>query len=196
MNKLSESFEEIEEELEKVVKHWWVFLILGILAIGIGIWIFFNPLGSYVALSIIFALTFLISGLASCAVTIANRKTIPAWGWNFTSGLLMLILGIVLLAIPGMTEATLAFYVSFAVMFGGFNTISFSFTLKAAGDKGWGWNLALGILVIILSIVLISHPLVGAMTVVVWSSIAFLMLGISFCGIAFRLSKAKGALKK
>lgn len=40
MNK--ESFENFEEELTGAIKHWWVFLILGILAIGLGVWLFFT----------------------------------------------------------------------------------------------------------------------------------------------------------
>lgn len=78
MNK--ESFENFEEELTGAIKHWWVFLILGILAIGLGVWLFFTPANGFAALAIVFAITFLISGLASTAVTLINRKSIPAWG--------------------------------------------------------------------------------------------------------------------
>ncbi|MEF9917668.1 MAG: DUF308 domain-containing protein [Eubacterium sp.] len=196
MNETKGPIEELEDDLEKTIKHWWLFLILGILAIGIGIWMFFNPLGSYVALSFIFAITFLVSGLSSIFITIINRNSIPAWGWNLTSGILMLILGIILLVTPGMSETTLAFYVAFAIMFGGFNTINFAFTLKARNDKHWGLNLALGIIVIILSIILISHPLIGAMTVLIWSSFALISLGVSFCVMAYRLSKTNAEMKK
>ena len=61
--------ETLEEDLEKTIKHWWMFLILGILAIGVGIWLFFTPMQGYAALTVFFALTFLISGLASIFVT-------------------------------------------------------------------------------------------------------------------------------
>ena len=48
MNK--ESFENFEEELTGAIKHWWVFLILGILAIGLGVWLFFTPANGFAAL--------------------------------------------------------------------------------------------------------------------------------------------------
>ena len=181
MNK--ESFENFEEELTGAIKHWWVFLILGILAIGLGVWLFFTPANGFAALAIVFAITFLISGLASTAVTLINRKSIPAWGWN-------------LIANMGITADVLVFYVAFAILFGGFNTIGFAFTAKSKGDKAWGWTLALGIVVVILSIVLLFHPVFAAFTIVIWAGIAFLSMGISFCTLAYRLSKTNGRMKK
>lgn len=194
MNK--ESFENFEEEPTGAIKHWWVFLILGILAIGLGVWLFFTPANGFAALAIVFAITFLISGLASTAVTLINRKSIPAWGWNLVSGILMLILGIIMIANMGITADVLVFYVAFAILFGGFNTIGFAFTAKSKGDKAWGWTLALGIVVVILSIVLLFHPVFAAFTIVIWAGIAFLSMGISFCTLAYRLSKTNGRMKK
>ena len=194
MNK--ESFENFEEELTGAIKHWWVFLILGILAIGLGVWLFFTPANGFAALAIVFAITFLISGLASTAVTLINRKSIPAWGWNLVSGILMLVLGIILVANLNLSADVLAFYVAFAVMFGGFNAIGYAFTTKSLGDNGWGWNLALGILVVILSIVLLLHPVFTALTITIWTGIAFVSLGVSFCMLAYRLSKTNSLLKK
>lgn len=188
--------EEIEEELEQTIKHWWIFLILGVIAIGVGIWLFFTPEQGYAALTIFFALTFLISGLSSIFVTVFNRKSIPAWGWNLASGILMLVLGLILVFNLNLSADVLAFYVAFAVMFGGFNSINYAFTAKSLGDSGWGWNLALGILVIILSITLLFHPMITALTLTIWTGMAFLFMGISFCVLAHRLSKVKGSMKQ
>lgn len=192
MNENKVPFEGIEEELPGAIRHWWVFLILGILAIVMGVWLFFTPVGGFAALSIVFAVTFLIAGLSSCAVTLLNRQAIPAWGWNLISGLLMLILGIIMTVHLNITADILVFYVAFAIMFGGLNTVGFSFTAKSRGDKGWGWTLALGVLVVILAITLMLHPVFTALTIVIWAGIAFLSLGIAFCNLAYRLSKTNG----
>ena len=108
----------------------------------------------------------------------------------------MLILGIIMIANMGITADVLVFYVAFAILFGGFNTIGFAFTAKSKGDKAWGWTLALGIVVVILSIVLLFHPVFAAFTIVIWAGIAFLSMGISFCTLAYRLSKTNGRMKK
>ncbi|MEG0377738.1 MAG: DUF308 domain-containing protein [Eubacterium sp.] len=196
MSEKKRTFESIETELKGTIKHWWVFLILGILSIGIGIWLFFTPVGGFAALSIIFAITFLIAGISSCAVTLANRKTITAWGWNLATGIIMLILGIIMMMNLYMSAEVLVFYLAFAIMFSGFNNIAFSFSSKHSGSHSWGFNLALGILVIILSITLIFHPAFAAFTLVIWAGIAFLSMGISFLMLAYHTSKAKGEMKK
>lgn len=196
MNENKGPFGAIEKELEGSIKHWWVFLILGVLAMGIGIWLFFTPKEGFAALSIVFAIGFLISGLSGCAVAFINRKSIPAWGWNLAMGIIVTVLAIMMLVNMGMTVEVLVFYVAFSIMFNGFNSIGYSFALKSKGDKSWGWTLALGILVAIMSMVLMFHPVFAALTIVIWAGIAFVSLGISFCMIAYRLSKTKGAMKK
>ena len=49
--------------IEHSVKNWWMSLILGILYIGVAICLMFAPLSSYVALSIVFRISMLISGI-------------------------------------------------------------------------------------------------------------------------------------
>ncbi len=100
--------ETLKEELLMTVKNWWIFIILGILAIGVGIWMLFNAGMAYSALSLFFSISFLISGVSTCYVAIANRKTIPAWGWSLFSGIMILILGVILVVSPGMSEGTIS----------------------------------------------------------------------------------------
>ena len=186
----------IEKELESTIKHWWLFLILGIMALLVGIWLFFVPLEGYVALTFLFSAGFLISGAATIYFTIVNRHFIPAWGWNMVSGILMFALGLVLLFNPGFSADILAFYVAFALLFSGVNIIGYSFSLKHLGDNSWGWNLFFGILVILFSIFLLFNPIFSAFTLVIWSAICFLVLGISFFVLAYHLSKTSGIIKQ
>ena len=186
----------IEKELESTIKHWWLFLILGIMALLVGIWLFFVPLEGYVALTFLFSAGFLISGAANIYFTIVNRHFIPAWGWNMVSGILMFALGLVLLFNPGFSADILAFYVAFALLFSGVTIIGYSFSLKHLGDSSWGWNLFFGILVILFSIFLLFNPIFSAFTLVVWSAICFLVLGISFFVLAYHLSKTSGIIKQ
>ncbi|MEG0378893.1 MAG: DUF308 domain-containing protein [Eubacterium sp.] len=196
MSEKKGTFGSIENELKGTIKHWWVFLILGVLAMGVGIWLMFTPLNGFAALSILFAITFLVAGISSCAVTLINRKTIAAWGWNLAMGIIMLIFGVIMVTNLAMSAEALVFYLAFAIMFSGFNSIGFSFTAKKSGDHRWGWNLALGILVVISSMVLMFHPVFAAFTLVIWASIAFISMGISFLVLAYTMSKAKGEIKK
>ena len=59
--------------IEHSVKNWWMSLILGILYIGVAICLMFAPLSSYVALSIVFSISMLISGILEILFAISNK---------------------------------------------------------------------------------------------------------------------------
>lgn len=182
-------------EKTSLFKNWWVALVFGILAIILGIYMFMYPLETYVVLSYVFAAYFLIYGIFTCYETYRNRALIPAWGWNFAFGILTVILGCMLF-VPGMATGTFVFYVAFSILFMGINACSASFALKAEGDKGWGWTLALGILTVILSIIMLNHPLFSMSVVSTYAALAFIFLGITLCGLAYRLSVLHSEAKK
>lgn len=183
------------QEITGMFKRWWVALIFGIAAIAFSIFMFMYPAETYVTLSYAFAFYFIIYGIYKSVYTVMEREEIPAWGWSFALGLLTAVLGVMLL-LPGMATGTFVFYITFCVMFMGINACSASFALKAAGDKGWGWTLALGILTIIMSIIMLNYPLMSAGVISLWAGMMFMFLGISLCGLAYRLSVAHSVSKK
>ncbi|MDX1314588.1 MAG: DUF308 domain-containing protein, partial [Eudoraea sp.] len=85
------------QNVEKIIKYWWVGLILGVLFIFLGIWVFKTPIESFVALSVFFALTYLISGVGRIFFSLSNRKEMEGWGWLLAGGLLEALLGLALL---------------------------------------------------------------------------------------------------
>ena len=61
------------DEIQHSVKNWWMSLILGILYIGVALCLMFAPLSSYVALSIIFSISMLVSGILEILFAISNK---------------------------------------------------------------------------------------------------------------------------
>ena len=55
--------ETVFNEIKHSVKNWWTSLLLGIVYIIVALWLMFSPLSSYVALSIVFSISMLISGI-------------------------------------------------------------------------------------------------------------------------------------
>lgn len=182
-------------QLNGIIKRWWVALIFGVAAIGLGIFMFLNPVSTYVVLSYLFAGYFIAYGLYKSIMTFMERKEIPAWGWSFTLGVLTLILGLMLL-IPGMATGTFVYYVAFSVMFMGINSCAVSFQLKEVGDGHWGWTLILGILTILLAIGMLVMPGISVGFISAWFGVMFVMLGINLCMLAYRLSVINSQLKK
>lgn len=183
------------KQIDYVAKRWYVALIFGIVALGLGIFMLFNPVTTYVALSYAFAIYFIAYGVYKAVMTYKEREVTPAWGWSFALGIITAILGVLLL-FPGMATGTFVYYVGFSVLFMGINTIAVSFGLKEMGDKGWGWTLAFGILTIVLSVAMLISPFFSMNFISIFSGLMFIMLGIELCILAYRLNVIKDGNKK
>lgn len=177
------------DKLAFPVKYWWLSLVLGILFIVVAIWLLFNPMASYVALSILFAAFMFVSGLFEIVFAIGNKDTIPSWGWALAGGIIDLLIGILLLASPGLSMAVLPFILAFWLMFRGFSGIGTSMDLRRYGSRSWGWNLAISILAILLSFGIIWLPAAGALTFVLITAYTFIVIGIFRISISFELRK-------
>lgn len=177
------------EELKYEVKNWWVSLISGILLVGLGFLMIFYPMAGYAAIAIIFSITMLISGVLEVFFSVSNKNVISDWGWFLAFGILDIILGLVLLFIPGLKEAILPFILAFWLMFRGISNIGYSIDLNRYGSKNWGWYLTIGILSILCSVGVIFFPMAGAVSVVWIISFVFLFLGLSRIMLAFDLRK-------
>ena len=66
--------ETVFNEIKHSVKNWWTSLLLGIVYIIVALWLMFSPLSSYVALSIVFSISMLISGILEIIFSLSNRK--------------------------------------------------------------------------------------------------------------------------
>lgn len=166
------------DQIDYAVKNWWMSLLVGILYIIIAIYLMFAPLASYIVLSILFSISMFVSGLLEIAFAFSNKKIISSWGWYLTGGIVDLILGILLMANPGLSMSVLPFILAFWLMFRGFSATGYSLDLKRYGTQNWGWYMAFGILAILCSIGIIWQPGAGAFTLVYLIAYALLIIGI------------------
>lgn len=171
------------------IKHWYMPLIVGIIFILIGLYTFSSPLESYVALSILFSISFLISGFSEIIFSISNKDEIDSWGWSLTFGIITFVLGNMLILNPAISLTTLPFYVGFLVMFRSISSISFSLELKNFGIKNWKFIMLFAVLGLLFSFILIWNPLFAGITIVVWTGLAFIATGIFSVLISFRLKR-------
>lgn len=130
------------DEMEHAVKNWWLSLILGILYIIVALCLLFAPGSSYIALSVIFSISMLISGIIEIIFSISNQRSISSWGWYLAGGIIDLILGIYLVAYPLLSMEVIPFIVAFWMMFRGFSATGYSMDLKRYGTREWGWYMA------------------------------------------------------
>ena len=174
------------DEIQHSVKNWWMSLILGILYIGVALCLMFAPLSSYVALSIIFSISMLVSGILEILFAISN-KHVSRWGWYLAGGIIDLIIGIYLVAYPMVSMEVIPFLIAFWLMFRGFSATGYSMDLKRYGTRDWGWYMAFGILAILCSLLILWQPAVGALYAVYMISFTFLIIGLFRFMLAFEL---------
>ena len=106
--------ETVFNEIQHSVKNWWTSLLLGIVYIIVALWLMFSPVSTYVALSIIFSVSMLISGILEIIFAFSNRKGVPSWGWYIVGGLIDLVLGVYLIdCLPNGQHGSHSFYHSF-----------------------------------------------------------------------------------
>ena len=175
------------DEMEHAVKNWWLSLILGILYIIVALCLPFAPGSSYIALSVIFSISMLISGIIEIIFSISNRRGISSWGWYLAGGIIDLILGIYLVAYPLLSMEVIPFIVAFWMMFRGFSATGYSMDLKRYGTREWGWYMGFGILAIICSLIILWQPAVGALYVIYMLAFTFLIIGFFRVMLSFEL---------
>lgn len=179
--------ETIIDKINFAVKNWWMSLLLGLLYILVAVCLMFAPLSSYVALSIIFSISMLISGLIEIMFALGNRKNLSSWGWYLAGGIIDLLLGIYLVAYPLLSMEVIPFVVAFWLMFRGFTFTGYAMDLKRYGTREWGWYMAFGILAILCSLAIIWQPGLGAFSLVYMLAFTFLILGFFRIMLSFEL---------
>lgn len=177
------------------VRNWYLILILGIALIFTGTWVFNTPLVSYAALATLFAFTFLLTGILEIIFAISNRKEMDSWGWSLVGGIIDFLLGILLISLPETSMLFLSFYVGFGVLFRSAFAIARAIDFKKLNIGSWGILLVLGIIGLIFSFVLIFNPVIAGLTIVLYTGMAFIVIGFFHILFSFQLRKVKKWLK-
>lgn len=165
--------------VKQAVKYWWVSLLIGLLAIGLGIWCLVSPWATIAALAIVFAISFLVSGVFEIIFAFSNKNTLKGWGWTLTSGIIDLLFGIMLISMsPAVIAIVLSYFIGFWLMFQSIWGIGSAAELQRNGIRGWGWLMALAILGVLMSFLFIMSPALTTGFIVSLVSISFVAYGI------------------
>ena len=179
------------QSITKSVKHWYIPLIIGILMIAVGIYVFMVPIETYLTLSLLFSISFIIAGILEIFFSIRNHKILQGWGWYLVGGLLSLAGGIILSIYPGISIVILPFVAGFTLLFFSLLLLGFSLEMKSLGIISWGNAAVLSVLGVIISFMLIVNPLTSGISLVILTGFAFIITGVSAIVLAFDLRKIK-----
>ena len=160
---------QIVDSMKKAVKYWWTSLLIGILAIIVGICCFASPDASLVGLTYVFITVFLLGGILEIIFAISNRNYMYGWGWTLAGGILEVLLGVLLLTLPtSVVTVMLIYLVGFWILFRAIWGIGEACKLQTSGVKGWGWLLAIKIICLHLAFLYLLSPVSGGLFVIVF----------------------------
>jgi uncharacterized membrane protein HdeD (DUF308 family) len=123
--------------------HWLLFLVEGIILLGLGLAAIVLPLIATVAVEIIVGWLLLVSGTVGVVITFRMRRT-PGFWWSLLSAILGIAAGIVLLRWPlnGALSLTLILAVFFLIE--GIASIFYALEHKRELSGRWSWMLISG----------------------------------------------------
>jgi uncharacterized membrane protein HdeD (DUF308 family) len=178
------------------VKHWYIPLLVGAVLIIVGIDVLATPSRSYLTLSMLFSISFLVSGILQIVFSLTNRGELNSWGWYLVSGILYALVGLLLVGRPGISMVILEFVVGFFVLFHSIGALGWAYDLKEMGIRRWG-NVALAaVLGIIFSFILLWNPGFAGISLVIWTGIAFLAAGFAGVMLSLLLKRIKDLPEK
>ena len=168
--------ENLINEVKSGINYWYIPLVWGVLFLVAGIYTFFQPLESYVALAMIFGFVFLISGVSEIIMAFSTKS--HNWILTLIFGVITTVLGFMLVSNLALSLELLPWYVGFIILFRSFSGISYYSELKARNISGAGSMLFSSILGIIIGLIMMISPTLGGLTIIIWTAIGFILCGI------------------
>ncbi len=185
----------VTKEVNRNINYQWLTLLFaGTVFTSMGIWMFVSPVESYLALSLVFAIGILAAGIFEMAFSITYWKTLLTWGWNLAFGFVDLCIGGYLLFYPFITMSLLPYVVGFWILVRGFLTIGSALNMRSQKDIGWRWLLFAGIIITILSLAILSHPVLGIVGIISYTGLSFIGFGIYHIYLSLAVKKTEKKL--
>ena len=170
------------------VRHWWMYLIIGILAFILGVFMLTNPAITYEMMTLLLGLALIVFGIIELIVGLFSRNIFVTRAAVLIGAILNIVLGILLAANPGIAALTLPLILGMWMLYQSFMMISYAGDLKGFKVKGYGLTLFCGIVLLILALLILLRPMtVGVFTVAIYISLSFIIYGLAEMVSAFRL---------
>ncbi|WP_438026787.1 HdeD family acid-resistance protein [Sorangium sp. So ce233] len=173
--------------MRRTTETWWILVLRGIAALGMGLLTLLLPGHSLGALVVVFGVYLVVESLIALAGAARCARLGQRWRANAAHGLISLAGGIVTLAWPGLSVLILLYLVAAWAIVGGIKDIvvAVRFRHRIAGE----WLLAFaGVIAVALGVLVMALPSAGALALVLWVGAYAMVLGVSLLisGFAMR----------
>lgn len=183
-------FENIMQKASRVIRHWWLYLLCGILCITAGVAVFFFPMESYMTLGLLFGILMLFVGVTQLIVASSSGNYIVSRGYVVVGGILDVILGIFLCVNPALSMILMPILLGIWMLYHSFMIMALGGDMETLKIKGTGWVMAGAVLLMLLSIFVLVNPMsAGVVTVVILTGTGLILFGLLLCGLSFTLKE-------
>jgi uncharacterized membrane protein HdeD (DUF308 family) len=167
-------------------RHWWVFLLRGIVSALFGLAALLMPGLTLLTLVLVFGIYAIVDGVAAVFSSFNSRNTDDRWWIGLLEGIVSIIAGIAALIIPGIATLTLLIVIAVWAVLTGIMQIVAAIRLRREIDNEFWLGLS-GVLSLIFGIYVFLFPGAGALAVAWLIGVYAIMFGIFFIALAFRL---------
>ncbi len=174
--------------VDLLARNWGWIALRGIAAVAFGLLALLYPTLTLVALVLLFGFFVIIDGLLIIASAVINRRRRPHWVALLVSGVLVVIIGILVFALPEVTALVLLYLIAAWAVITGVSEIVVAVRLRKVIEGEWLLIFA-GALAVIFGVVLFLFPGAGALAMVLWIGIFMLVIGALLIAFAFRLRR-------
>ena len=159
-------------------------IIIGVLLIAAGIYCLCNQDVAAMSAGIVLGLLMLIAGIVEIVIFAGTSRFILGSGWLLLDGVLTVVMSLFLLFNQWFTMMSLPILFTVWLLFSGVSRFVSAFDLKALGMRGWGWILALGIVLLVFGVICMMDPWVSVVAVGVTVGLVFILEGIGTIAVA------------
>ena len=173
----------MELVIDRKPRHWWLFLLRGVIFVLLGVYMIFAPTSGFAAMGFLLGLAILLGGVFQLYRTVRDPDEHSRL-WHLIGGIVELVIGIVLIGHIGTSEAILRIIVGLWFIVSGVSV----FNLSRTGTKNLMLTIG-GVLIVLLGLFIIFDSTFGATTIVLVTAIAFIITGIFNIMLGFRLKR-------
>jgi uncharacterized membrane protein HdeD (DUF308 family) len=170
---------------EVLAESWWAVGLRGILGILFGLICLLTPGLAVEVFVILFAAYMLVDGVFAIAAGIKAARNGERWGLLILEGIVDLAAGLVAVLWPAITLVALIWLIAIWAVVTGALMLAGAFSLNL--DHGRWWLALGGIASVILGILLVIEPLIGAVVLTLWIGAYAIVFGIFLLILAFQL---------
>jgi uncharacterized membrane protein HdeD (DUF308 family) len=166
---------------EALARHWWVFVLRGIVAVLFGLIAWTRPGLTLGSLILLFGAYAVVDGIMGFVAGIRGRS-----GSLVFASILTAIAGVITFAWPGLTGLVLLYLIAFWAIVRGIAEISAAISLRKLIQNEWLLGLA-GLASVLFGLLLVFRPGAGALSVIWLIGTFAFAIGILLIGLGFRV---------